>query len=413
MDWFLVILVGLLLTACLVLAWRYRHLTHNLAKYNNLLRHSSAEGRHPDNLPSDFPGVEELSNAVKNLADGFTTQLTSVEEDRARLSSILEKMTDGVIIADEHGQVAFINPAAQRIFGVDNAVGHRVTEVLHHFQLVEAWQRCIATRKTQDETVELPTQRFYLHLIAIPDSRTGDVLLLLQDLTPFRRLESVRRDFISNVSHELRTPLASLKALTETLRDGALEDSEAAPRFLMRMETEVDALTQMTQELLDLSRIESGQINLEFLPVNPTRLLHTCADRMRAQAERAGLSITVNASPNLPGVRGDGGRLEQVLVNLIHNAIKFTPVGGMITLAAEEEGKSIHFSVSDTGQGIPAEDLERIFERFYKSDRARSGGGTGLGLSISRHIIQAQGGRIWAESREGRGSTFHFSIPMA
>ncbi len=185
MDWFLAILVGLLLTACLILAWRYYHIRQSLAKFNSLLRRSSGEGRHLDTLPSDFPGVEDLSNAVKNLAEEFTTQLTAVEEDRARLSSILEKMTDGVIIADEHGQVTFINPAAQRIFGVNNALGHRVTEVLHHFQLVEAWQRCITTRNTQDETVELPTQRFYLHLIAIPDSRTGDVLLLLQDLTPF------------------------------------------------------------------------------------------------------------------------------------------------------------------------------------------------------------------------------------
>jgi two-component system phosphate regulon sensor histidine kinase PhoR len=413
MDWFLGILALFLLITVTILAWRYGHLQKRLAEYNNLLRRTTGDNSRLGKLPVDFPGVEDLSNAVRNLAQEYTNQLTTVEVDRIRLSSILDKMTDGVIIADYRGQVSFINPAAQRIFRVQNVVGHRVPEVLHHFQLVEAWQRCITRGDTQDETVELPAQRIFLHLIAVPDSRTGDVLLLVQDLTPLRRLESVRRDFISNVSHELRTPLASLKALTETLRDGALEDSEAAPRFLARMETEVDALTQMTQELLDLSRIESGQINLELLPVHPSRLLHTCAERMQAQAERANLSIKVDLPPDLPEVRGDRARLEQVLVNLIHNAIKFTPPGGTITLSAAVEGKSVRFSVSDTGQGIPEEDLERIFERFYKSDRARSGGGTGLGLSISRHIIEAHGGHIGAQSREGRGSTFHFNIPLA
>ena len=411
MDWFLGVLAFLFFIALLIIAWRYWRLGKRLAEYHHIVRQAARDGTPDSDLPPDFPGLEDLSNAVKNLAEEIINHLTSVEADRARLSSILEKMTDGVIIADSLGQVSFINPAARRIFGVQNMVAHRVTEVLHHFQLVEAWQRSKSTGKVQDEMVEVPAQRIFLHMTAIPDAPTGDILLLVQDLTQLRRMESIRRDFISNVSHELRTPLASLKALTETLRDGALEDAEAAPRFLARMETEVDALTQMTQELLDLTRIESGQVNLELVPVDPCLLLKTSADRMQAQVERAGLSLSVDCPDNIPKIHADQSRLEQVLVNLIHNAVKFTLPAGVLKIAAVDDEKYIRFSVQDTGQGIPEEDLERIFERFYKSDRSRSGRGTGLGLSISRHIVEAHGGRIWAESRQGRGSTFFFSIP--
>jgi two-component system phosphate regulon sensor histidine kinase PhoR len=268
------------------------------------------------------------------------------------------------------------------------------------------------TGEAQEESVELPTRRRFLQLIVLPDRQTGGSLLLVQDLTRVRRLETVRRDFISNVSHELRTPLASLKALTETLRDGALEDPKAAPRFLGRIETEVDALTQMATELLELSRIESGQVPLQRKAVPAASLLLSAAERMRAQAERAGLVLRLDPAQDMTEVSADPPRLEQVLVNLIHNAVKFTPPGGEVILAAQTESEFVRFSVHDTGVGIPVEELERIFERFYKADRARSGGGTGLGLSISRHLVEAHGGRIWAESTEGDGSTFYFTIPV-
>jgi two-component system phosphate regulon sensor histidine kinase PhoR len=248
---------------------------------------------------------------------------------------------------------------------------------------------------------------------------------VVQNLTRIRQLETIRRDFISNLSHELRTPLASLKALTETLQDGALTDPEAAPRFLGRIVTEVDALTQMAQELLDLSRIESGQVELERKPTAPEKLLNSAAERMRLQAERAGLSLNVECNPNLPKVHADAPRIEQVLVNLIHNAVKFTPPGGDVALAADilpapipheigEAGKgAVRFAVRDSGVGIPADDLPRIFERFYRVDKARAGGGTGLGLSISKHLVESHGGRIWVESVEGEGSTFYFTLQNA
>ncbi|MGB9594601.1 MAG: sensor histidine kinase, partial [Anaerolineae bacterium] len=209
---------------------------------------------------------------------------------------------------------------------------------------------------------------------------------------------------------ELRTPLASLKALVETLRDSATDDPQAARRFLDRMDTELDALIQMVRELLDLSRIESGQVSLAFAPTPIDKIVMPPVERLRLQAERANLSLTVHIPPDIPPVKADAEALHQVLTNLLHNAIKFTPPGGKITVAVQPTESEVVVSVSDTGVGIAAEDLPRIFERFYKADRARSGGGTGLGLAIAKHIVQAHGGRIWAESEEGKGSTFYFTL---
>jgi two-component system phosphate regulon sensor histidine kinase PhoR len=322
-------------------------------------------------------------------------------------------MTDAVLIASEAGRVQFANPAAEKLFGKE-LVERSVTETLRNHQLIQAWQRCQELDEIQVETAEIAGRRNFLQLIVIPDQHApGGSLLVLQDLTRIRRLETIRRDFISNISHELRTPLASLKALTDTLQDGALSDPEAAPRFIGRIATEVDALTQMAQELLDLSRIESGQVELERKPIAPKKLLASAAERMRMQAERAGLSINVECPPSLPKVNADEPRVEQVLVNLIHNAVKFTPPGGDISLVAEAGEGMVRFAIRDSGVGIPADDLPRIFERFYRVDKSRAGGGTGLGLSISRHLVESHGGQIWAESREGEGSTFYFTLPNA
>ena len=254
--------------------------------------HTIAEEKEPvSELPEDIAGLEQLSYAVKNLALTLRVRTSVVEAERARLATVLDQMTDGVLIADAAGRVQFANPAIERLFETRDVIGRTVVEVLRQHQLIEAWQRCQQTGELQTESVELPGRRQFLQLIAIPDRETGGSLLLVQDLTRVRRLETVRRDFISNVSHELRTPLASLKALTETLQEGALEDPPAARRFIDRIETEVDALTQMATELLELSRIELGQVPLEFKPVPAASLLLSVADRMHAQAERAGVVL--------------------------------------------------------------------------------------------------------------------------
>lgn len=413
MDWLIWAFVIFLSIIALGFGWQYIRLRQRLGKYNQALRRVTKGEIHSFNLPVDVPGLVDLSNRVKGITESLHAQLNISETERAKLASVLEQMTDGVMIADDDGTITFMNPAATHMFNTQANPGQRVAEVLRQYQMVEAWKRARESREEQSETVELPSSRQFLQLFVLPDHKTGDTLMVIQDLTRVRRLESVRRDFISNVSHELRTPLASLKALTETLRDGALQDPEVASRFLGRIETEVDALTQMAQELLELSRIESGQVPLEFSEVDPSLLLHASAERMRTQAERAGLALIVDADNLLPAIRADAGRLEQVLVNLLHNAIKFTPPHGTVTASAIQDDGFVRFAVQDTGIGIPEEDLERIFERFYKADRARTSGGTGLGLSISRHIVEAHGGKIWAESRESKGSSFFFTIPVS
>ncbi len=410
----LLVLLGLLIIALALVSWRYFRLRHQLAAYvRSLLKTAQHEGAAHD-LPGDLPGIEQLSNAVRALAAAADQRLSVVTAERTRLAAILDQMTDGVLIADDGGRILLANPAAERLLGEGRGLpGTSVAIALRHHQLVDAWRKCQQTGEMQIETVELPASRQFIQIVAIPDRQTGGSLLMVQDLTRIRRLETVRRDFISNVSHELRTPLASLKALTETLQEGALEDPPAARRFLGRIQTEVDALTQMATELLELSRIESGQVPLEFKSVSPAKLIQSAAERMKTQAERSGLNLQVERPADLPKIRADLPRLEQVLVNLIHNAVKFTAPGGEVTLSAVAQGSFVCFMVRDTGVGIPSDDLPRIFERFYRVDRSRSGGGTGLGLSISRHLVEAHGGRVWAESVEGHGSTFFFTIPLA
>lgn len=386
-------------------AWRYFALRHRVGQIARSLRDNKTPLPHSND-------IDGLIGAIEFRRTAFSAELATLHTETERLATLLEQLTDGVLIADADGRVQFANPAAGKLFGTDHLIHQSVAQVVRNHQLIEAWRRCQQTRLLQIEVVEIPTRKQYLQLIVIPDEHEGGSLLLAQDLTQVRKLETVRRDFISNVSHELRTPLASLKALTETLQSGALADPDAGPRFLERIHTEVDALTQMTQELLDLSRIESGQVQLNFEAIAPRKLIYSAADRMKAQVERASLILDVKCDDGLPSIHADKNRLEQVLVNLIHNAVKFTKPGGRITLGVEAVPGGVRCAVRDTGVGIPSESLTRIFERFYRVDSSRTGSGTGLGLSISRHIVEAHGGKIWAESDEGRGSVFYFELPI-
>lgn len=392
--------------------WREIDTRRNIRKYSSELRLASSGTLPAEEVPYQIRGLHSLPAVIHEVILTDQKKIHSLETERARLATMLDQMTDGVMIANPTGMINFANPAAGKLFETSEVIDRNIVEVIRQHQLIDAWRVCQESGEMQTQSVEMPDRRQFLQLIAIPDRYTGGSLLLIQDLTRVRHLETVRRDFVSNISHELRTPLASLKALTETLQDGALEDHEAAKRFLGRIEAEVDALTQMATELLELSRIESGQVPLDLKPVSPATLLFTALDRMRLQVERAAISFSVVCPPDLPSVRADAPRLEQVLVNLIHNAIKFTPPGGQVILSAQKEEDFIRFAVQDSGVGIPPDDLPRIFERFYKTDRARTSGGTGLGLSISRHIVEAHGGRIWVESEEGKGSTFFFTIPL-
>jgi len=387
-------------------AWRYYTLRQNLNEYAKSIRQK------PEEVSNNTKELEDLSSAISSLISRFDVQHSILDSERSRLATVLDQITDGVLIADAHGLIQFANPAAGRLFQFANPVGHSIVEVVRNHQLVEAWRRCQQTGQMQSDSVEVPTRHQFLQLVVIPDQHTSGSLLLVQDLTRLRRLETVRRDFVSNLSHELRTPLASLRALAETLQDGALDDPPAARRFVDQIQIEVDALTQMVNELLELSKIESGRFSLDRSPVAAYDLLASASQRMQLQAERADLSLRVECANDLPTVQIDSQRLEQVLVNLIHNAVKFTRPGGEIVLFAQPDDGSIRFAVRDTGVGIPADEVPRIFERFYRVDKSRTGNGTGLGLSIAKHIVEAHGGKIWVESREGTGSTFYFTIPQ-
>jgi two-component system phosphate regulon sensor histidine kinase PhoR len=367
--------------------------------------------------PSSRDETARLSFAFNEMANRIENQIRSLTTTQDRLTAVLDHMSGGVIIVDGLSRVVLINPAAANLLDTsrEEALGRSLPQVVRHYQIVELEELCQRTRQEQSRTLDISQSQQFLQVIATPlrGIEPPGVLIILRDLTEVRRLERVRQDFVSNVSHELRTPLASLKAILETLRESAIDDPPAAQRFLSLAEDEVDALTQMVQELLELSRIESGKVPLEIQMVSIGEIMIVPVERLRPQATRAGLELTYQLPEKDPAVQADPSRIHQVFTNLIHNAIKFTPPGGQITISAKERETDVLFAVQDTGVGISPTDLPRIFERFYKTDRSRSGGGTGLGLAISKHLIKAHHGAIWAKSTPSKGSTFFFTLPKA
>ena len=381
--------------------------------------------------------IGQLVRAFNRVAENLQTEIAEHDRERNRLLSILGAMDDGVLIVNHDGFVRLINQAALKTLRTseEQAINRPFAQVARDHRLIHLWQSCQQQDAAVSDTYETldggRTVRAAFTPIRQP--APGSYLVLIQDLTEVRRLERIRREFVSNVSHELRTPLASLRAIADTLRDGALDDPPAARRFLDRMDGEVDSLTQMVAELLELSRIESGRVPIRLRPVALAAMILPALERLKPQFDRAGLTLKVELPDALPPVLADVERAQQVITNLVHNALKFTPSGGTVTVTARLSDEKpdwlpgyvhetppaatadqmILVQVCDTGVGIPAHDLPRIFERFYKADRARSGGGTGLGLAIAKHIVQAHGGRISAASREGEGSTFSFTLPVA
>jgi two-component system phosphate regulon sensor histidine kinase PhoR len=250
-----------------------------------------------------------------------------------------------------------------------------------------------------------------VQITRLPAREDDQSLLVLQDLTELRRVEQSRRVLMSNIAHDLRTPLASLQAIIETLQDGALLDSEAAPDFLRRMADEVQGLTRLVNDVLDLSRIETGELALDRTPSDSAQIIRSATERMAAQAQRAQLPITHDLPPSLPILMLDAPRIEQALMNLLQNAIAHTPPGGAVTVGASVAAETVRLWVRDTGSGIAPDDLPHIFERLYKGDQARSGSGTGLGLAIVKHLVERHGGRVYAESVLGCGTTVTMVFP--
>lgn len=357
--------------------------------------------------------VGELARAFNEMSLRLKELIDTISADRARLAAILENMADAVIMTDVEGNVLLANSAARKLFNVQNASGKTLIETVRDHEMDEILKLCLRTAKTQTAQYESSTAKRYLRTIAIPvmHEELSGTLLLIQDLTDLKNLQTTRRELIGNISHEFRTPLAGIKAMVETLRDGAVDDKQVARDFLARIDDEVERLTQIVAELTELSRIETGKAELMLEPVNLNPLVEEVIDQLGPQVERQQLTVEKKLATSLPAIQADKVRIRQVIVNLVHNAIKFTSPGGRITIETGADDGSVTISVSDTGIGIANSDLPHVFERFYKGDRARSeGGGTGMGLAIAKHVVEAHGGSIWAESEEGRGSTFSFSL---
>ena len=412
----LITILGLLLAIILAAAIA-EYISRPVRQLTQAVKQVTVEDLNLEPILSSQDELGQLANAFEAVVLELQNQVNTSGQEQSKLKAVLEQLTDGVVIVDQTGLIQMINPAAKRIFNIEgvDADGQSLAIVTRHHEIVTLWKSTLENDADEINSIEIATDKVVIQVLGISLSKSipGSCLLVFHDVTRIRHLETVRRDFISNISHELRTPLASLKALTETLQDGALEDKKVSDRFLSRMEIEVDSVSLIVQESLELSRIESGRVPLNLEAVEPCKLINSAVERLRLQAESSGLELKIVCPDSLPQVMADYSRLEQVLVNLLHNAIKFTPSGGMITIESQDNGEYILFSVSDSGAGIPSEDISRIFERFYKTDRARTGGGTGLGLAISKHLVEAHDGEIWAESIEGKGSIFTFSVPKA
>jgi len=355
--------------------------------------------------------VGELTHAFNQMSAKTKELVETISEDRTRLASILDNMTDGVIMTDTEGRISLTNRAAEKLFNIKEARNKPLIEAVRDHEIDDLLKLCLRTAKTQAAHYESGISKSYLRAIAIPIAHSG-VLLLFQDLTELRNLQTTRRELIGNISHEFRTPLAGIKAMVETLGGGAIDDKEAARDFLTRIDSEVERLTQLVAELTELSRIETGKAELRKEPVDLNQLVDEVIAQLSPQVERQKLDISRDFVADLPSVLADKDRVRQVIANLVHNAIKFTRPGGKITITTRTLEESVVVDIADTGIGISREDLPRVFERFYKGDEARAAGGTGMGLAIAKHVVEAHGGSIWVRSEEGEGSIFSFSLPL-
>ncbi|MSQ12215.1 MAG: HAMP domain-containing protein [Dehalococcoidia bacterium] len=361
--------------------------------------------------------TQELAQAFNTMAATLRGSIQALTGERNKLSAVLATMADGVVVLDSEGRVELFNPAAELLLGLpsQNTVGANFIERVRDHDLQRLVSQCRQTGLSQRGQVGLlhPNRELGATATPVPERVGTGVLLTLHDLTELRKLETTRREFVSNVSHELRTPIAAVKAMAETLQAGALEEQKTARDFINRILREADRMGLMVNELLELSRLESGRVALQLRPVNLRALVEDVVAQFQALSTAKAITLVVALSDGLPFLAAEEEKLRQVLVNLLDNALKFTSPHGVVTVHAEERGSAVAVSVQDTGSGIPREHLPHIFERFYKADRSRRDSGAGLGLAIVKHIVQTHGGTVDAESQEGVGSVFTFTIPKA
>jgi two-component system phosphate regulon sensor histidine kinase PhoR len=363
--------------------------------------------------PTQPAEVGELADAINHLGRYIESTVNAVSQDRDRMIAALNSSADGLLAVNSSDVIAFANAAAERLLlrPASDITGRPFAWVMPNAQVTDALRASREQKRPGSLVVERPNRR-YLQVFITPIIEGGEwaSLAVFHDISDIRRAEEMRRDFVANVSHELRTPLAALKSVIETLQTGAVNDPALAADFLSRADGELDRLVQMVEELLQLSRIESGEVPLSLQPLQIGDVLSTAVHRMMPQAQRQGVDLAL-VPPTGGDIMADRVLLERAVVNLIENAVKFTPPGGSIQISVHSSNGVVTVDVRDSGAGIDPADLPRVFERFYKADRARRAGGTGLGLAIVKHTIEAHGGSVTAASEPGKGSTFSFSVP--
>ena len=360
--------------------------------------------------------IEGLAQEQSHLARERDAQARRAAQAEAQLEALGLAVLEAIVCVDPHSRVTYATPGARSLFEAGGeAVGRSLIEFTRSAELDQLAADALAyagvaggPRDELDRVIPIANRPFRVRAAAFD----GGAVLALSDVSELQRLGRARRDFVANISHELRTPLTSIRLLLEDLLAGAPRDPGESVPLLRKIQVEVEALQQMAQELLDLSQIESGRMPLRLVPASIEQLAAETIERFAAQAERKRQTIEVDVAASL-SVLADVELVGRALGNLLHNAIKFTPDEGRVRLRAYPQAGDAVIEVSDTGPGVPPEDLPRVFERFFRGDRARAGCGTGLGLAIAKHVVEAHGGRIWAENAPGQGAIFRFTLPVA
>jgi two-component system, OmpR family, phosphate regulon sensor histidine kinase PhoR len=360
----------------------------------------------------------ELARIMNDMTARIEVQLKSLAAEKNRLDTILRGMGEGLMVTDAEGVITLVNPPFRALFGVgDEVEGKPLIEITRHPALHEAFSLVVKNRCERLEEISLALDRekvLMTHWVPLMDKGAFlGVVAVFHDISELKRLEKVRKDFVANVSHELRTPVTVIKGYAETLlNDTKLENPEQAARFIQVIHSHSERLADLIRDLLVLSELESGTMTLELSPLSIGGVARHAAALLDQAVKEKGIVIDCSGIGDSVKVMADRGRMEQVFVNLLDNAVKYTPGSGTVTVTATESGGMVIIAVQDSGLGIPPKDLPRLFERFYRVDsgRSRAEGGTGLGLSIVKHIVQLHGGTITVTSTPGKGSTFTFTL---